>query len=70
MVMFAIIPAAAYTAMEGAHKQQRLVSDAIIVGDKVEAAKMLRRVQHGAAAALDGVARASRWRERSMVLST
>ena len=37
--------------MEGAHKQQRLMSDAIIVGDKVEAAKMLRRVQHGAAAA-------------------
>jgi hypothetical protein len=56
--------------MEGAHKQQRRVSDAIIVGDKVEAAKMRRRVQHGAAAALDGVARASRWRERSMVLST
>ena len=39
--------------MEGAHKQQRRVSvsDAIIVGDKVEAAKMRRRVQHGAAAA-------------------
>ena len=37
--------------MEGAHKQQRLVSDAIIVGDKVEAAKRRRRAQHGAAAA-------------------
>ena len=44
MVMFAIIPAAAHTAMEGAHKQQRRVSDAIIVGGKVEAAKMRRRV--------------------------
>ena len=39
--------------MEGAHKQQRRVSvsDATIVGDKVEAAKMRRRVQHGATAA-------------------
>ena len=37
--------------MEGAHKQQRRVSDAIIVGDKVEAAKRRRRAQHGAAAA-------------------
>ena len=40
--------------MEGAHKQQRLVSDAIIVGDKVEAAKRRRRAQHGAAGAAAG----------------
>ena len=40
-----------HTAMEGGHNQQRLVADAIIVGDKAEAAKMRRRAQHGAAAA-------------------